>query len=472
VTKIGLVFEQAEAFINGEPLADGDARPFDGFTELQLADRVVRRFGDRLRYCGSLGGWYIWTGTHWAADESEKARESVKRVAYDLAAEAAESLDVGKFKQAKRAGSAAGVRAILELARSTPGIVFTPEDADRDPWALNVVNGTLDLRTGQLRAHDPDDLITRCCAVEYDPGAPAPIFDKFLREIQPSQEIRDYLGRVFGYAASGVIREHALAVLWGPGANGKSVLADVVTHVLGDYAKPGPSSLIVHDGKHTPHPTDVASCHGSRLVVVHETKRGASFDASKVKLLTGGDKLTARHMRQDFFVFEPTHTLVMLSNYKPEADANDAALWRRVQLVPFDVVIPDEKQDRELADKIKASEAPGVLRWIVEGALQWQRQGLNPPETVKRQTADYRAAEDVVGQFIEERCVKLPSAKASGGNLYAAFKKFCEDEGVKAVRGNDFSAEIQARGFRKVKTNRGVVYHGIGLHSAEDEDDE
>jgi putative DNA primase/helicase len=177
-------------------------------------------------------------------------------------------------------------------------------------------------------------------------------------------------------------------------------------------------------------------------------------------------------MRQDFFVFEPTHTLVMLSNYKPEADANDAALWRRVQLVPFDVVIPDEKQDRELADKIKASEAPGVLRWIVEGAVQWQCQGLNPPETVKRQTADYRAAEDVVGQFIEERCVKLPSAKASGGNLYAAFKKFCEDEGVKAVRGNDFSAEIQARGFRKVKTNRGVVYHGIGLHSAEDEDDE
>ena len=232
MTKIGLAFEQAEAFINGEPLAD--APPFDGFTELQLADRVVRRFGDRLRYCGSLGGWYIWTGTHWAADESEKARESVKRVAYDLAAEAAESLDVGKFKQAKRAGSAAGVRAILELARSTPGIVFTPEDADRDPWALNVVNGTLDLRTGQLRAHDPDDLITRCCAVEYDPGAPAPIFDKFSREIQPSQEIRDYLRRVFGYAASGVIREHALAVLWGPGANGKSVLADVVTHALGD----------------------------------------------------------------------------------------------------------------------------------------------------------------------------------------------------------------------------------------------
>ncbi len=241
-------------------------------------------------------------------------------------------------------------------------------------------------------------------------------------------------------------------------------------HALGDYGKPGPSSLIVHDGKHTPHPTDVASCVGSRLVIVHETKRGASFDASKVKLLTGGDKLTARHMRQDFFVFEPTHTLVMLSNYKPEADANDAALWRRVQLVPFDVVIPVEKQDRELAERIKANEAAGVLRWIVEGALQWQEHGLDPPDTVREQTADYRAAEDTIGQFVEECCVKLPGVKVGGGNLYASFKEWCQATGARAVRMNDFSAEIQARGFRRDKTNRGAVYHGIGLHAEADDE--
>jgi putative DNA primase/helicase len=441
-------------------------------SDVVMSDALARRYKREIRYCAPLGGWHCFTGTHWALDEQEHATECIKAMAREIADHAADSLDPALLRDAKRIGSGPGTQAILKLTRSAPGVVFSPQDANRDPWLLNLQNGSLDLRTGEFRAHRRDDLITRCCPVDFDANASAPTFEKFLAEIQPKQEIRDYLARLFGYAATGVVREHVLGVLWGPGANGKSVLADVVSYVLGDHAKPGPSSLIVHDGKHTPHPTDVASCAASRLVIVHETKRGASFDASKVKLLTGGDKLTARYMRQDFLVFEPTHTLVMLSNYKPEADANDAALWRRVQLVPFDVVIPDEKQDHELADKIKAGEAPGVLHWIVEGALQWQAQGLNPPETVKRQTADYRAAEDVIGQFVEECCVKNKAAKVGGGNLYAAFKDWCVAQGVKAVRGNDFSVEIQARGFRRDKTNRGAVYHGIGLHAAEDDYDD
>jgi putative DNA primase/helicase len=241
-------------------------------------------------------------------------------------------------------------------------------------------------------------------------------------------------------------------------------------HALGDYGKPGPSSLVVRDGKHTPHPTDVASCVDSRLVVVHETKRGASFDASKVKLLSGGDKLTARFMRQDYFVFEPTHTLIMLSNYKPQVDATDAALWRRVQLVPFEVVIPEDEQDRDLADKIKRAEAPGVLRWIVQGALQWKEHGLQPPDIVREQTEAYRAAEDAIGQFIEECCVRNKAAKAKAGSLYAKFKEWSESQGDHPVRGNDFAAELIGRGFRHVRERDGRMYYGIGLHAAEYED--
>ena len=348
-------------------------------TDVAMSDGLVRRYGRELRYCAALGGWHYWTGTHWAKDECGHAQERLKLMARDIAGTAADALDPGLMKDAKRIGSGPGAQAILRFARSAPEVVFAPKDADRDPWLLNCENGTIDLRTGELRAHAREDLITRCCPVDYDPNASAPTFEKFLGEIQPKQEVRDYLARLFGYAASGVVREHALGVLWGPGANGKSVLSDVMTHVLGDYAKPGPSSLIVHDGKHTPHPTDVASTVGSRLVVVHETKRGASFDASKVKLLTGGDKLTARYMRQDFFVFEPTHTLVMLSNYKPEADANDAALWRRVQLVPFEVVIPPREARPRASGHDQGSRGPRSLRWIVEGALQWQERGLDPP---------------------------------------------------------------------------------------------
>src|SRR5690606_17131491 len=143
-----------------------------------------------------------------------------------------------------------------------------------------------------------------------------------------------------------------------------------------------------------PHPTDVASCVGSRLVIVHETKRGASFDASKVKLLTGGHQLTARHMRQDFFTLPPRHTLVMLSNHKPEADATDSALWRRVQLVHFGIVIPEERRDPQLAARIREHEAAGVLAWLVRGALEWQRIGLSPPAVVREATEAYRSAED------------------------------------------------------------------------------
>lgn len=431
-------------------------------TELDLAERLVQRFGGELRYCRALGGWHVWSGTHWQRDDREHARECVKAIARELAEEAAALMDEDTFRAAKRAGSAGGVSAILDLARSTPGIVFAPDDANRDPWLLNCTNGTIDLRTGALRPHDRADLITRCCAAPFDPSASAPTFARFLEEVQPSADVRAYLARLFGYAAVGVVRDHVLGVLWGPGANGKSVLADVVAHVLGEYARPGPSTLIVRDGGHQPHPTDVASCVGARLVVVHETSRGASFDASKVKLLTGGDRLTARHMREDFFTFAPTHTLVMLSNYKPSADASDAALWRRLQLVPFDVTIPEERRDPLLADAIKG-EAPGVLRWLVDGALAWQRVGLAPPAIVREQTEAYRSSEDTIGAFLEERTVRLASASVKAGALYAALKSWCEDTGARCPRGNDFAAELVGRGLVRVRSAGGYVYRGLGL---------
>jgi putative DNA primase/helicase len=278
------------------------------------------------------------------------------------------------------------------------------------------------------------------------------------------------LARLFGSAAVGLVRDHVLAVFWGCGANGKSVLLEVLMYVFGAYAKPGPSSLIVANGSHEPHPTDVASCVGSRLVVVHETKRGAAFDASKVKLLTGGDMLTARHMRQDFFAFRPSHTLVMLSNYRPEADATDAALWRRVQLVPFDVVIPEAQRDVELAEKLK-SEASGILRWIVDGALEWQRIGLSPPAAVREQTEAYRTSEDVIGAFLEECTDRIAGHRQPAGALYSAFKRWCDAQGARPARGNDFAAELSGRGFRSARTSSGTFYAGIMLRSAGDDQD-
>jgi putative DNA primase/helicase len=439
-------------------------------TELRMSERLVERFGGDLRYCNALGGWHIWTGTHWALDEKRAARERAKDIARQIAHEAAEAADLELFRAAKRAGSSAGVSAILDLASSVPGVVFAASESNRDPWALNCTNGTLDLRTGVLRKHDRAEVITRCCPVAYDPNAKAPFFEKFLEEIQPDPEVRSYLSRLLGYAANGVVREHILGVLWGTGQNGKSVLADCCAAALGDYARPGPTSLIVVSKSSEPHPGDVATCAGSRLVLVHETKRGAEFDSSKVKLLTGGDLLTARFMRQDFFVFSPSHTLVMLTNYKPQADGADAALWRRVQLVPFDVVIPDERKDTMLKERIVDNELAGVLRWLVAGGLEWQRIGLCPPKIVREQTEQYRSGEDSVSTFLEERCNRAPGLKQPAGPLYAAYKAWCGDSGARAMRSNDFGAELSGRGIEKTRTSNGAIYHGIGLRASESGD--
>ena len=464
--------------------------PGTPYTDLGNAERLAKRFGHELRFCDSRGGWLVWDGMRWKANDAGEAQRRAHLVARSLyeeaaliAADAAIEVDADERKRiqsradqclqhARRTEHASRLSAMLDVGRSVLPIAVGADEVDRDPWLLNAQNGTLDLRTGALREHEPGDLITRVCGTSYDPHATAPTFERFLAEVQPDAEVRSYLARLFGYACVGLVREHVLGVCWGHGSNGKSVLLDTVTHVLGDYAKPGPTSLVVANGFGDPHPTDVASCAGSRLIVVHETKRGVSFDASKVKLLTGGDRLTARFMRKDFFTFVPTHTLIMLSNYKPSADGSDAALWRRVQLCPFDVVIPDDRQDKSLGETIRTSEAPGVLRWLIDGCREWQARGLDPPPIVREQTEAYRLSEDSITEFLEERCVRVPDHRQPAGALFAAYKRWCEERGTPPGRGNDFAEELVARGMRRVTSGGRRFYEGVMLSPPPDQGEE
>lgn len=338
------------------------------------------------------------------------------------------------------------------------------------PYLLACDDVTVDLRDGSTRPPDPSDLITRCCPVRYDDAATAPLFKRFLEEIQPDQGIRDYLQRLFGSAAYGEIREHVLAVFCGKGSNGKSVLADVVSHALGDHARPGPRELLIKQG-HEPHPTHIATLAGTRLVVVHETEEGAQLANSKVKLLTGGDRLTARVMRGDYFTFDPTHQLIMLSNYRPKVDASDAAAWRRLQLVPFDVVIPPEDVDTELAKKIKMGEAPGVLRWIVWGAVLWHEHGLQPPDKVRDATDEYRESEDTVGQFLEQCTSPQRGGKLEGSVLYTAYQTWGRAEGHEVLDGKAFSKAVIAHGYERRREKGGTVYLGLELSEHRETED-
>ena len=453
--------------------AKTDRERAEGLTLLHFnaGTRLARDIAGRAIYVDALRAWYVRADTHWRHDGPEAL--TVREFAKDtVAAIAVEGIKAERTDQKKLAGELSRGRGIADLlthAKGERGIRVDVEKLDRHPELLAVRNGTVDLRTGKLRESRPADLLTRCAGAAYDPHASAPTFHKFLREIQPEPEVRAYLQRLLGCAAIGAVREHVLPIWWGPGANGKSVLADVIMHALGELATVGPSSLIDRSGKHEAHPADKMTCFGRRLVVVHETQKRAEIDAAKVKQLTGGDTVTARYMGKDWVTFTPTHSLLLLSNFKPGADARDGGLWRRLQVVPFGVVIPEEQQDRTLAERIKAHEAPGVLRWIVEGARAYLAEGLHPPAKVVEQTDAYRTASDSFEEFLVECTATGPAYTVRGGELIKRHRAWCELRGFEAMRGNEIADELQARGFERKPKGGRVTYAGLQLRPDDDE---
>jgi putative DNA primase/helicase len=274
---------------------------------------------------------------------------------------------------ARRAESAASVRGALTLASTESSIVVTPDDLDADPFLLNCTNGTLDLRTGELRPHDPADLLTKMTGAPYQPGAAAPEFTKFLEKVQPEQEMRAYLARLLGHGLEGRVVEHVLGIFHGVGRNGKGTLIGAVKSALGDYADAADPDLLTAR-TFDAHPTSTADLYGLRLAILHETDKGRHLAEATVKRLTGGDRLKARRMREDFWSFDPSHTFLMLTNHKPLISGTDEAIWARLRLVPWNVVIPADERDLTLADKL-ALELGAVLDFLVTGYQDWRPAG-------------------------------------------------------------------------------------------------
>jgi putative DNA primase/helicase len=260
------------------------------------------------------------------------------------------------------------------------------------------------------------------------PGGACPIFRAFLDRVTGSDaELGNYLKRLFGYSLTGITREHVLAFLYGTGANGKSVLLTTVAGILHDYHRAAPIETFTAS-QNERHPTDLAGLAGARLVTASETEEGRRWAESKIKALTGGDTIAARFMRQDFFEFVPQFKLVIGGNHKPGLRSIDEAISRRIHLVPFTVTIPPEQRDPELADKLKA-EWPGILSWMIEGCLEWQRGGLSPPEAVKAATHEYLSAEDAIAAWISDCCERAPSAFEATTHLYESFTAWAERSG-------------------------------------------
>ena len=419
-------------------------------TDLGNAERMVTRHSEFLRYCHPWSSWLAWDGARWKVDDTaevyRRAVETVRSMYVD-----ASRIDNRKVRDvvidwARKCEARNRLEALVGLARSIDGVPVLPDALDGNPWQLNCHNGTLDLLTGKLAPHKREDLCTKLCPVDYDEQAECPRWLAFLEQIIPNAEIRGFLQRLIGYCLTGVIRERILVFLYGTGANGKSVFLSVLRHVLGDYSSvTSPDLLMAKRGDS--HPTDVADLVGIRMAVCSEVAEGRRFDEEAVKRLTGKEPVKARRMRQDFFEFAPTWKLLLAANHRPPVRDTTNSIWDRIRQVPFEVRIPDAQQDKELFEKLVA-EAPGILRWAVEGCIEWQRCGLKEPSAVLAATEDYRSDQDVVPQFLRDCCERDPAERVLASDLYDGFRGWSVDRGeTRPMSQRRFGDRLKADGF-------------------------
>lgn len=473
-----------QAHDNGTATADapaGTERPERRYhlTQGGNAERFVDMFAHRLRYVAAWDSWLAFDYKRWkrdggAAEAAEATKVVVKQLyaeggeAQAQAAQIAEQLaeqnpeivndatskgrskaeveardraranplyqkmveaeeDAGRLMHwAMASDTAYGNRSMLELARTDPRIAAKPEDFDADPWLINVQNGTLDLRTQQLHTpHRPEDMITRIAAVEYDPEAAREEWEAYLRKIMPEQEMRDWLMRFAGYCLTGLIIEQILAFLIGEGSNGKSLFCDTMMGMMGDYATVAAPDLLVVK-KNEEHPTGFADLAGRRFVVVSEIDHGRRWAEGTIKRLTGDKWFKARGMRENFSTFRNTIKFAPIANTRPEIVGTDHGIWRRFRVVKFGVKIPDADQDKTLVEKFAGDLAVGIFAWAVEGCADWYKNGLGTTKSIAAETAKYQTEQDLIGNWIAERCwCTCSAAERSNSKAIAGVCETC-----------------------------------------------
>jgi putative DNA primase/helicase len=440
-------------------------RPRAHLTDVGNGQRFALQHGAWVRYCWPWHSWLLWTGTHWQRDPGNGVLELAKATAkaiYLEAGGAATPDDRDRLARwAAKSENEKLLRSMLALAQSEPGIPVLPEDLDTDPWALNLTNGTLDLKSGTLRPHHRDDRITKCIPVAYDPAAGCPQWLAVLGRIFDGRApLITFLQRALGYSLTGDCSEQVLFVLWGSGANGKTTLLTTAVTMMGDYAlSTRPETLMVKKGDQIPN--DVARLRGARLVIAVEADGGQRLAEGLVKQMTGQDRMSARFMRQEYFDFTPNFKVFLATNHKPLIRDTTHSMWRRVRLLPFSVTIPDQEQDHHLTDKLRA-EWPGILAWAVRGCLDWQREGLGLPDEVKTATEAYRAEMDTLGEFLREECVLEAGAQVLARALYQRYDTWAFRTGEKKpLSQKALSLALAERGLTKRHTEKGAAWTGL-----------
>jgi putative DNA primase/helicase len=447
---------------SGEPLVLDPKAPPDGeapeFSEEAIALLFAELHADSLRYVAAWGKWLIWEEEkgRWRVDDTLHVFDLVRRLCRE------QSMLVSNARAADDIASAKTVAAVERLSRADRRLAATVGQWDLDIWLLNTPAGVVDLRTGRTRPAKREDYITKCTASA--PGGDCPTWLAFLERVTGGdKELERYLQRVAGYGLTGSTQEHALFFLFGTGANGKSVFIGALSGLLGDYATVAPMETFIASNSDR-HPTELAGLQGARLVTAVETEEGRRWAESRIAALTGGDKVTARFMRQDFFEFHLQCKFVIAGNHKPGLRSVGEAMRRRMNLVPFTVTIPEDERDDTLKEKLRA-EWPGILAWAIEGAGEWQGEGLAQPQAVRDATASYIDAEDALGQWMAECCNVSSSYYALVRDLFASWRRWADKAGEFIGSQKRFSQLLSERGFapRKEGGSGRAGFDGIGV---------
>jgi putative DNA primase/helicase len=438
------------------------------FTDLTNGELFAHEYKDRVRYCMAWKKWLIWDGNTWCPDDCGEIYALSKDFIRGLYLRVARTKDHERATElAKHLIKSESLRrrqSLIESASLERSVRITPSDVDRENFLLNVRNGTINLKNGKLGEPAQEAYITKCAAVNFNRAALCDTWNLFLMRIMDGNaQLLRFLQKAVGWAITGDMSEQVMFILYGSGANGKSTFLNTLMEIMGDYAMSTPTATFMN--KHGEGiSNDIARLRGTRFVTTVEAEEGKRMSEPLIKQITGQDVMTARFLYGEYFDFLPTFKIFMATNHKPVIKGNDHGIWRRIKLIPFTVTIPYEERDPELMQKLRA-EREGILNWMVDGCLLWQKERLGEPEAVRIATGEYQEEMDDIGTFIQECCVRDSAgvSRIASADLYRAYMSWCEKNSERPYSQRMFAIHVQNAGIEKNRTKKGRYWMGIGL---------
>lgn len=438
-------------------------------TDVGNAERFAAMFKDQVKYCAIYKKWFIWNGKRWEQDDTGKiityAIECVRNIIHD-----ADLLPEGDkrkslIQHSLKSESSGKLKALLEIASGMPAITVRSEDLDQNAWLLNCQNGTIDLRTGKLKPHDPKDYITRICAAAYKPDCAIPLWTQLMEKITGGdKEYIRYIQKALGYALTGDISEQAIFILYGTGSNGKSTMLNIFAALLNGYAQSTSSDTFMQKKNESVN-NDIARLKGARFVSAIEMEEGKRMAESLIKSMTGGDKLVTRFLYGEFFEYVPQFKVFLAVNHKPDIRDTTNSIWRRIKIMEFNNTFTEQERDKNFPTKIMAKELQGILAWAVQGCLDWQQNGINAPDIVEAATRAYKEEMDSFSHFFNECCVVREGARVSNKMLRAKYDEWCAENGERGLTQRPFSRKLRERGYdtRNSSPTGTAEWHGFTL---------